>query len=307
MSAGPLKFSIITPTFNSVKTLPRAVESLLSQHYPNVEYLVLDGGSTDGTQDVIARYREHIAFTRSHPDGGAGYAYNEGIAQATGDVVAFLNADDCYEPGILQAVAEAFGQHPECSIVTCEARLAADTKDGVKYLREYKGRNLALDGSGSLILNARFFRRDVFRRNGSFTVTDRDGNYIVASDLEFLIRLTLAGEKSWPIEKLGYTYFAHEHSLTFSGSQKMTMRLHRERGIIAGWFLEKSGYKPPRLLRRLKRWHRIGTARECLNAIAAKDWKKAARAAGEGIHMSPVRWPIYTAKLGAAQVLGIRR
>jgi glycosyltransferase involved in cell wall biosynthesis len=308
MAGEPLKISVITPTFNSAKTLPRAVESLLAQRYPRLEFLVLDGGSTDGTQDVIARYREHIAFMRSHADGGAGYAYNDGIMQATGDIIAFLNADDCYEPGILNAVNEAFRAHPECPVVTCEARLAEELPDGgMKILRDYKGRSLALDGSGSLILNARFYRRELFRKHGVFTVTDREGNYLVASDLDFIIRLALAGEKSWPLAQLGYTYFAHAGSLTFSGSRKMEERLHRERGVIAGWFLEQPGYKPPKLFRRLKRWHRIYVTRRFLKALAAKDWPEARNAAREGMHIHPVRWPIYAAKLAVQQLLGLRR
>ncbi|BDQ34342.1 FkbM family methyltransferase [Pseudodesulfovibrio portus] len=101
-----LKISVITPSFNSGDTLKRAVESVLAQDYPNVEHIVVDGGSTDGTLDILNEY-EHLCWV-SEPDNGQVHAMNKGFEMASGDVIAYLNADDYYEPGAFSAVMAEF-------------------------------------------------------------------------------------------------------------------------------------------------------------------------------------------------------
>src|SRR5437868_3826550 len=98
-----LKISVITPTFNCATTLRETIESVLIQDYKNWEHLIIDGGSTDGTLNIV---RQHVHVTwMSEKDEGHYDAMNKGIARATGDVVAILNADDTYRPGTLTKVA----------------------------------------------------------------------------------------------------------------------------------------------------------------------------------------------------------
>ena len=91
-----MKVSIITVCFNSSKTIEETIQSVLSQDYPNIEYLVIDGGSIDGTQTIIQKYQGKIASWVSEPDQGMYAAMNKGISMATGDVIGILNSDDVY-------------------------------------------------------------------------------------------------------------------------------------------------------------------------------------------------------------------
>lgn len=108
-----MKLSLITVVYNRVATIERAVQSVLQQHYPDVEYIVVDGASTDGTLAVLECYRHRLAQLVSEPDAGMYDALNKGIALATGDVVGILHADDAFaHPQVLSRVASYLQQHP---------------------------------------------------------------------------------------------------------------------------------------------------------------------------------------------------
>jgi glycosyltransferase involved in cell wall biosynthesis len=107
----PLQITIVTPSFNSAPTIRETIESVREQDYPGVEHLVIDGGSTDGTVAILREY-PHLVWV-SEKDQGHYHAMNKGIARARGEVIAILNADDCYRPGALRTVAQAFGEHPD--------------------------------------------------------------------------------------------------------------------------------------------------------------------------------------------------
>ena len=103
----PLKISVITICLNAAQTIGTAIGSVLSQNYPELEYIIVDGGSTDGTLDIVRQYRSSIAEVISEPDRGIYDAINKGIALSTGDVVGILNADDLYAPWTFSAVQRA--------------------------------------------------------------------------------------------------------------------------------------------------------------------------------------------------------
>jgi glycosyltransferase involved in cell wall biosynthesis len=111
---GP-RITVVTPSFNQGRFLAPCIESILSEDYPNLEYFIVDGGSTDESLRVIERYRDRIAWWVSEPDGGQSDAINKGFRRATGDLVAWLNADDYYLPGALRAVVEAYRANPAAS------------------------------------------------------------------------------------------------------------------------------------------------------------------------------------------------
>ncbi len=102
------KISIVTITFNSESTVEDTIKSVVSQDYPNLEYIIIDGGSKDGTLEIVDRYRDRIAKVVSEPDEGISDAFNKGIKNATGDVVGIINSDDILLPGALSAVAAAY-------------------------------------------------------------------------------------------------------------------------------------------------------------------------------------------------------
>jgi glycosyltransferase involved in cell wall biosynthesis len=108
--------TVVTPSFNQGRFIRETIDSVLGQGYPAVEYLVMDGGSTDGTVDVLKDYGERIAWV-SEPDGGQSAAINKGWRQARGTVLAYLNSDDTYLPGAVERAVAALRQQPEVDVV----------------------------------------------------------------------------------------------------------------------------------------------------------------------------------------------
>ena len=105
------RISIVTPSCNQGRFLEETIRSVLLQGYPNLEYVIIDGGSSDGSVDIIRKYESQLAYWDSRPDSGMYYAINEGFAHSTGDIMAWLNSDDMYTPWSLRVVGEIFEQH----------------------------------------------------------------------------------------------------------------------------------------------------------------------------------------------------
>lgn len=112
------KISIITPSLNQGKFIEQAIRSVLLQGYPNLEYIIIDGGSKDDSAGIIKKYDKFIAYWVSEPDSGHGNAINKGFSRATGEIMAWLNSDDMYAPGALFSVAEVFGGFKDVQWIT---------------------------------------------------------------------------------------------------------------------------------------------------------------------------------------------
>jgi glycosyltransferase involved in cell wall biosynthesis len=112
------RISIVTPVFNQVKYLEETILSILNQHYPNLEYIIIDGGSTDGTVDIIKKYESKLAYWVSEPDKGMYDALQKGFDHSSGEIMGWLNADDLYFKGCLNLVAKLFSAHYEINWVT---------------------------------------------------------------------------------------------------------------------------------------------------------------------------------------------
>jgi glycosyltransferase involved in cell wall biosynthesis len=121
MSNSLPKISIITPSLNQGEFIERTIQSVLNQGYPDLEYIIIDGGSTDSTPDILRNYGDRISWI-SEPDRGQSHAINKGLRKASGQVLAFLNSDDIYLPGALLKVGRHFLQNPESAWLTGKCR-----------------------------------------------------------------------------------------------------------------------------------------------------------------------------------------
>lgn len=111
------KITIVTPSFRQARFLERTIRSVLDQGYPKLEYMIFDGGSTDGSADIIRRYESRLARWASEKDNGQSDAINRGLRAATGDVVGWLNSDDTLAPRALWRIAECYARRPDVDLV----------------------------------------------------------------------------------------------------------------------------------------------------------------------------------------------
>jgi glycosyltransferase involved in cell wall biosynthesis len=181
--------TIITPCLNAAESLPAALASVRAQGYPDLEHIVVDGGSTDGTLDVL-RAADGIRWL-SEPDRGLSHALNKGIAMASGEVIGELNADDVYEPGALHAVGTALRDHPDamwltgyCHIIDGEGREIRRPITAYKnwLLRRYSLRLYLTHNFVSA--PATFFRREGLDEVGGF-----DERYRISVDYDLQLRI----------------------------------------------------------------------------------------------------------------------
>lgn len=112
------KISIITPSFNQGDFIEATIQSVLNQNYPNLEYIIIDGGSTDASIDIIKKYEQYLHFWCSEPDAGQYDAINKGFAHSTGEIMAWLNSDDMYCPWALKTVASIMSELPQVEWLT---------------------------------------------------------------------------------------------------------------------------------------------------------------------------------------------
>jgi len=181
--------SIITATLNSAKTLEETIQSVLRQTYPRIEYLIIDGGSTDGTLDIIERYRPRLARVVSEPDDGIYDAFNKGIAASSGEILYFLNSDDSLaDSGVVEHFVRRFREWPEVWAIYGNVRVREGDQNHIL------GRSLTADDfrRGEYPQQpAMFVRRQVFEQLGPF-----DTRYLIAGDIDLIARLYLApGER----------------------------------------------------------------------------------------------------------------
>lgn len=185
------KISVVTPTYNQGPYVEATIRSVLDQEYPNLEYIIMDGGLTDGTVEIIEKYSEHLAYWVSEPDGGQTDALIRGFDRASGDILCWLNSDDLFESFTLREVAETFSRHPDWQVVHGD-ELAIDA-DGhpfaIKKERPYH-RFVWMYDFNFIPQASTFWRRGIYREVGG---PDPEINLAMDADLwaRFAERTTL--------------------------------------------------------------------------------------------------------------------
>ena len=172
-----MKISIITPSYNQGGFIGQTIESILSQGNGNLEYIIIDGGSNDETLDILRSYEGRIKWI-SEPDAGLADAVNKGICRATGEIIGWLNSDDLYLPGALQAVADYFQEHPECRWVYGRCRIIDSSgEERWNWITWYKNARLKKFTFEKLLREnfisqpAVFFRKELFEKAGGLDLS----------------------------------------------------------------------------------------------------------------------------------------
>jgi glycosyltransferase involved in cell wall biosynthesis len=161
------RISVVTPSFNQAPFLERTIRSVLDQGYGDVEYIIVDGGSTDGSIDIIRRYANRLAYWVSEPDRGQADAINKGLQKATGEWLAWQNSDDLYYPGSFAGLARAALEHPRARLIAGNMAVI-DTQDRrVREMRYVRPTYAGLRAEGMILTNqAAFWHRQVHQRIG---------------------------------------------------------------------------------------------------------------------------------------------
>src|SRR5436190_2315499 len=220
------KISVITPCFNSIRTIRETLDSVASQNYPNIEHIVMDGGSKDGTVELLKEY-PHLSWV-SEKDEGHYHAMNKGIQRATGDVVVILNADDCFRPGVLQKVGEAFAAHPEWDGLFGDV-LYVDGEGNEIYRRQeakYDYNVLRYSGCCYVIHQALFVRRQVHDRLGLY----RHKEFKNVCDYDLILKLGRAGCRIGHVREYLINYRYHTYGQ--SADLRVTANMARESAIL---------------------------------------------------------------------------
>jgi len=181
--------SIVTPSYNQGQFIEETIRSVLLQRYPNLEYIVIDGGSTDNSVEIIKKYEKYLAYWVSELDRGQADAINKGFLKSTGDILAWQNSDDIYLPNAFFTVADVFRNHPAASLVFGNIKFLDEGDRECGELRFVPFSQWALIYEGTMLANqAAFWRRELFLTAGPL-----DTSLTFCMDYEFFLRASLYG------------------------------------------------------------------------------------------------------------------
>ncbi|MEM7812699.1 MAG: glycosyltransferase family 2 protein [Planctomycetota bacterium] len=275
---GP-SISLVTPSFNQAEYLAATIESILSQEYPRLEYVVRDGGSTDGTAAVLDRYRDRLDGCYSGPDGGQADAIATGFAETSGEVMGWLNSDDLLTPGALATVGRFFRDHPEVDVVYgCRIMIdAAGREVGRWALPPHDGG--ALKWLDYVPQETLFWRRSLYDAVGGI-----DPSKQFALDWDLLLRFLDAGATFRRLPRFQGLFRVHEAQKTSAQGETVG------RPEIAALRQQYLGFVPSRGRVALRMAGYLARHLTYHAAMRAGLWPPAADAvSSSGIDASPAR------------------
>jgi glycosyltransferase involved in cell wall biosynthesis len=220
------KISVVTPSFNSATTIRDTIESVLEQNYPNLEHLVIDGGSTDGTLDILKEY-PHLIWI-SEKDEGHYHAMNKGVQRATGEIVTILNSDDCHMPGVLLKVGRAFAEHRDWDALFGDIMFVDSNRNEI-YRREealYDYDVLRYGGCGYVVHQALFLRKSTHDKVGYY----KHKQYLNCCDYDLIMELGRKGCRVGHLPAIVVQYRYHDHGQ--SADMRVVNNMARESLLI---------------------------------------------------------------------------
>lgn len=210
--------TIVTPSYNQAQFIEETIRSVLLQGYPNLEYIIIDGGSTDGSLEIIKKYEKYLAFWVSEPDRGQSQAINKGFHKTTGSIAAFLNSDDLYLPETLSFVANFLAEHSENDFI-CGQTEFIDTysqkTQGFEQLFNVVIDERTMTETCHIAQPSTFFKSSVFPKNGYL---NEELNYCF--DYDFWLRAFLSGLKFASTSKVISQFRLHGLSKTNTAYQE---------------------------------------------------------------------------------------
>jgi len=212
------RISIVTPSYNQGEFIKQTIESVLDQNYPDLEYIVIDGGSNDNSVDIIRKYERDLSYWVSESDRGQSHAINKGFARATGEIYGWLNSDDRLETGTLKVVADAFMNNPGTGAVVGHGRKVDMTGNTVYYKKPDELTFERLCGwmnGGNFMQPSCFFRSAAWEAAGPL-----DEDIHIAMDVDLWLKMVKKVEFQ-PIDRLMSSAVAHEGAKTTALRNRM--------------------------------------------------------------------------------------
>ncbi|HLQ78185.1 MAG TPA: glycosyltransferase family 2 protein [Terriglobia bacterium] len=220
------RISIVTPSYNQGRFIDLTMQSVLSQNYPNLEYIVIDGGSTDDSVEVIRRYDKSLAYWVSEKDSGAADAIAKGFRHATGDILAYLNSDDLYCPGTLHAVAAAFESGKPDVVYGNTWWIDTDgRRTGERRQTPFSPMGY-LYGGFDLQQPAVFWTRKIYDRSGGI-----DPSYLFTFDTEMFVRFVNHGSRFKFVPQFFAEFRIHPRSKSSTETERCESELQRLRSV----------------------------------------------------------------------------
>lgn len=220
--------SVVTPSYNQGEFLEETIQSVLSQDYERLEYIVIDGGSTDQSVEIIQKYQNQIAYWVSEPDQGQTDAINKGFSQSKGEILAWINSDDLYYPGTIRSVVDYLNQNPEIEMVYGDTDIINHEGKVVgKFNAQQTNYNRLMRGGVYIPQPAAFWRRSLWERTGPL-----DPSYYFAMDYDLWIRFSQKTKLVY-VPKLWSAFRIHQEGKTTVSDDRCwpeMKEIHRSHG-----------------------------------------------------------------------------
>lgn len=241
------KVSIVTPSYNQCDFIEETIRSMLLQGYPNLEYIVIDGNSTDSSVSIIRKYEHWLSYWVSEPDQGQTHAVNKGFSKCTGDILAWLNSDDTYESGAIAAVVQKMGQDQDIDVLYGNVKITDEVGQTTMEVRSvpFHPQAFLYETVHIVAQSAVFWKRDM-----QLKVGDVNEELHYSMDRELLIRFMEKGARFTFLRKTLGTYRCHSQAKTSSDRSRTELLSIPQMAAV----VNRQDYQLRRSIYRLRQW-----------------------------------------------------